>query len=141
MVLSLDIGDSTATSHKFRYPRPRQVTCTWSEDEFGALDRRTRTGGGFKKLNQIFLGVCPPLVLRKQKGIGRHFPLACCSSPDLWPPHPGNSHVEQAVGGTFSHTGGRGQSGQTQSEAGMNLVRRSPWPPPPPVHTESRHGL
>lgn len=133
MVFILDIGDSTATSQKFRYPRHRRVPCTWSFP-------RTR-GGGVKKLNQIFLGVCPPLVLCQQKGIGRHFPLACCSAPDLRPPHPGYSHAEQAVDGIFSHTGGRGQSGQTQSEAGMNLVRRSPWPPPPPVHTESRQGL
>ena len=141
MVLILDIGDSRATSHKFRYPRCRRVTCTWSEDEFAALDRSfPRTRGVLKELSQIFLGVCFPLVLCKQKGIGRHFPLACCP-PDLRPPHPGYSHVEQAVDGTFSHIGGRGQSGQTQSEAGMNLVRWSPWPPPPPVHTECTQAL
>lgn len=140
MVFTLDIGDSTATSQKFRYaggcpaPGVRVNLQHWT----GVSQEPEE---GFKKLNQIFLGVCPPLVLCQQKGIGRHFPLACCSAPDLRPPHPGYSHVEQAVDGIFSHTGGRGQSGQTQSEAGMNLVRRSPWPPPPPVHTEYRQGL
>lgn len=140
MVFTLDIGDSTATSQKFRYiggcpaPGVRVNLQHWT-----GVSQEPE--GGFKKLNQIFLGVCPPLVLCQQKGIGRHFPLACCSAPDLRPPHPGYSQVEQAVDGIFSHTGGRGQSGQTQSEAGTNLVRRSPWPPPPPVHTESRQGL